>query len=644
MKNKTPMRLTTALIKWFTTALLAATLTACGSSDGDSSIATAAVTKTSESTTAKDTQSTKADLHLPKFSEVKFSTPVISDLSAGSSVLKAVNHSAGLVGGYLYPQYVWNSHRINVCWINPTGWDEEERNWTKEAVTSTWDANSDVTFVDWATCPEYDQNNPYLGVRIAIMSDRPVSKAPGEAAIGFRNGLLLNLDFAAFGGNDCRTRNGKPICVKNAAIHEFGHVLAFIHEQDRPDTPSACIEEVLKGEPKYQFDTAGFVVGPWDADSIMNYCAPGIYDRYRGLSAGDVTMVQKYYGKPGSKIYSVFTANDPPIVSIQDSKTFEDVADYLTIPNAQDSVLRHFYATPDGNKVAFTLFNQQKGSSILSYIDTQTDKLKGQKAIAEEVIDMKLSGDSKYAYIVWKQGVLGGLRAYDLSSLNVAWDLPLNGASQIVEQRDTSNQRLYVVKNSGTGSAQSIVAVDVNSHTQIASYSVGTTQSQPLIVGLTPDGKTLYIADPGPDNLVAPFIASVDTQNGRYTVLQAINPSNASVHDLHVLDSNQVLLGTNKQGISPLIYTVATKSFSALTGGIPSDWSLPFVYSPDGKTVFTMGQYWDGKIPYYTFIRLDSYRPNYGTGPVIWDGSNHPVWSVGFGQDVVTRPFAVIYR
>lgn len=476
------------------------------------------------------------------------------------------------------------------------------------------------------------------------MSGQPKSRAPGETAIGFRNGLLLNLDFASYQGH-CTASSLKEMCVKNEAIHEFGHVLAFIHEQDRLDTPDACIDQVLADEPQYQFTPNGFVLGPWDLDSIMNYCTPGgFFTVPRGLSPGDITMVQKYYGKPGSKIYSVFTANDPPIVSIQDSKTFEDIADYLTIPNAEGSVLHHFYATPDGNKVVYALFNQQKGTSILGYIDTQTDKLKGQKAIADEVVDMKLSGDSKYAYVLWKQGASGGLRAYDLSTLTVAWDLPLTGAKQIVAQRDTASHRLYVVKNNGTGSAQSIVAVDSNSHTQIASYAVGTARSRPLVAGLTPDEKTIYLADPGPENQLAPFIATVDTQSDQYSVLQAINPADANVHDLHVLDNNQVLLGTNKRGIAPLIYTVDTKAFSALTGGIPGDWSLPYVYSPDGKTVFTMGQYLDGGIPYYTFIRLDSYRLGYATTPIVWDGSNHPVWSIGFGQDVVTRPFAVIYR
>ena len=136
----------------------------------------------------------------------------------------------------------------------------------------------------------------------------------------------------------------------------------------------------------------------------------------------------------------------------------------------------------------------------------------------------------------------------------------------------------------------------------------------------------------------------MDTQSGQYNVLQPITPADAGVHDLHVLDSNRVLLGTNKQGIAPLVYDVGAKSFKAITDGIPDNWSLPFVYSPDGKTVFTMGQYWDDGIPYYSFVRLDSYRLQMATAPPIWAGSNHPVWSVGFGQDVVTRPFAVIYR
>ena len=341
--------------------------------------------------------------------------------------------------------------------------------------------------------------------------------------------------------------------------------------------------------------------GPYDPHSVMNYCnlarmGLGV------LSSGDVNLVQTYYGKPGSKVYSVFTANDPPTVVIQNSKTFEYAADNITIPNADGFVMRHFAATPNGDKVAYTLVNRQNRNTTFGYIDTHTDTLKMQKTMTDEILDMQLSGDSKYAYVIWQQGSGTGLRAYDLNTLNVVWNLPMAGVKRITAQRNVVSQRLYVLKNSGMGSAQSIVVVDTNSHAQIGSYAVGTAHSQLLLVGLTPDEKTLYVADPSTENGLVPSIARVDTQTGQYSVLDAITPADAGVHDLHVLDNNRVLLGTNKPGIAPLIYDVDAKTFKEIADGIPSNWSLPFVYSPDGKTVFTMGQYWDDGIPYYSFI------------------------------------------
>ncbi|AXF12099.1 hypothetical protein CUJ91_30360 [Paraburkholderia graminis] len=626
---------------------LAASLAACGAGDGVSSQPTSTGANTAKS-------ASKTPLQTPKFTEVKLSSAARASTNA-PMLFRASQLGSASLGGYPIPPLIWNSHRINVCWENATDGNETQRNWVREAVTSAWDANSDVTFADWTQCPDYDTSPTYLGVRVAFADGGPRTLSPGEAGLGRRGDVRLRMAFNQW-ETQCATKDDSgnclkqlfcwnwddlEACVKIVAVHEFGHLLAFAHEQDRPETPEWCKNqpEVLQ-EPKRG---DGVVFGPWDLHSVMNYCNPD-WMGFGVLSPGDVSLVQAYYGKPGSKIYSVYTANDPPIVVIQDSKTFDYAADYLTIPNADGFVVRHFAATPDGNKVAYTLVNRQNHSTMLGYIDTHSDTLKLQKTIAEEIVDMQLSGDSKYAYVIWQQGSTTGLRAYDMSTLNVAWNLPIAGAKRIAAQRNVSSQRLYVVKNAGTGSAQSIAVVDINSHSQIASYPVGTTHSQALLVGLTPDEKTLYLADPSTENQLVPFIANLDTQSGQYNVLQPITPADAGVHDLHVLDSNRVLLGTNKQGIAPLVYDVGAKSFKAITDGIPDNWSLPFVYSPDGKTVFTMGQYWDDGIPYYSFVRLDSYRLQMATAPPIWAGSNHPVWSVGFGQDVVTRPFAVIYR
>ena len=649
MIKNTTRGLTQYIVRWLTATALAASLAACGAGDSVTSQSTSAEVKT-----AAHAQTSKPPLHTPKFVQVQLSPAALPSAKA-PRLLKASQLGSDALGGYPVPPWIWNSHRINVCWENAAEWNETQRKWVREAITSTWDANSDVTFVDWTQCPDYDSASTYLGVRLAFVDGAPRTLSVGEAGIGRKADVQLRMSF----GQDetqCATRDDSgncltklfcwnwddlEACVKTIAVHEFGHLLAFAHEQDRPDTPEWCKNlPDVKQEPKR---SDGVVFGPWDLHSVMNYCNTD-WMGLGVLSPGDVNLVQAYYGKPGSKIYSVFTANDPPIVVVQDSKTFDYAADYLTIPNADGFVVRHFAATPDGNKVAYTLVNRRDHSTMLSYIDTHSDTLTLQKSITEEVVDMQLSGDSKTAYVIWQQGGTTGLRAYNMSTLNVAWNLVIPGAKRMAAPRNATSQRLYVVKNAGAGSLQSIAVVDTNAHSEIASYSLGTTHSRALLVGLTPDEKTLYLADPSTENQVAPIIASLDTQTGQYNVLQSISPADADIHDLHVLDNNRVLLATNKQGMAPLIYDAGTNSFKAITDGIPDNWSLPFVYSPDGKTVFTMGQYWDDGIPYYSFIRLDSYRFQPAASAPGWAGSNYPVWSVGFGQDVVTRPFAVIYR
>jgi hypothetical protein len=70
--------------------------------------------------------------------------------------------------------------------------------------------------------------------------------------------------------------------VAYLAIHEFGHVLGFDHEQNHPD--STCTESA--GDPQ----TA---VTEYDENSIMNYCASPTKGTLSGL---DLAGGQLVYG------------------------------------------------------------------------------------------------------------------------------------------------------------------------------------------------------------------------------------------------------------------------------------------------------------------------------------------------------------
>ena len=154
-------------------------------------------------------------------------------------VVMSVITFAGIADGQLTVNKVrlWteNSNVVPVCW-ETDGYDREKQI-VMAAVSNTWQEFANVNFTGWGKCPGAGTER-HVRIRISAQG-KDNAGASGSARYGM--GALssandknpgVNMSFNPDGTAD----KGR---VEYIAVHEFGHVLGFIHEQDSPNHNAA---------------------------------------------------------------------------------------------------------------------------------------------------------------------------------------------------------------------------------------------------------------------------------------------------------------------------------------------------------------------------------------------------------------------
>lgn len=411
-----------------------------------------------------------------------------------------------------YQAAMWDTRTIPVCWESSAyakSKYEPLRNLVRQAVMDTWEANSQVRFTKWYHCKT---SEPEGTIRINIDNTKGSSSLVGMEYLLSNNAMSLNFEYELDNYEACRA--DLNACIYGVAVHEFGHALGLLHEEQRTNIPSDATSHPNYGHVYTcnlsQTNPNGFAFGAYDPESVMNSC--NIFWRDGVLSDGDINFIQAYYfnqyvdndfDKNGISDFFGISSSGSLLVNFfsngknysfgHSSYTFKGIGDFdadgqadvlWQNPQNLDVVITHYSNTgqlqrevilQSGLSASWKIrgtgdFNYDGRTDIL-WQNSQTgqvyiylvedDRWHGNKVSVVKDNDWQVikiadfNGDHK-ADILWRHAVTGKVWLYTMNGTNIASSKLISDVSttwDIIAVADVTNdQRADIIwRNRNTG-------------------------------------------------------------------------------------------------------------------------------------------------------------------------------------------------